>query len=128
MNRIKILLSKWWFYLILFFIVTLIVPFAINELYKVGSGYITKWEAADVLSFYGSYLAFIGTVIFGVVAIYQNQKLHQLNMELLKLQQAQYISIVTISKLEISKQSVTCPNYMNTHRSCAADRLFEGRY
>lgn len=114
MKKIKKLLSKWWFYLILF-IVTLIVPFIINELYKVGGGYITKWDAADVLSFYGSYLTFIGTVILGVVAIYQNKKAHQLNEELQKLQQAQYISMVSISNLEISKQSVKYPNYMNTH-------------
>lgn len=114
MKKLKKLLSKWWFYLILV-IVTLIVPFIINESYKVGAGYITKWGAADVLSFYGSYLTFIGTVILGAVAIYQNKKAHQLNEQLQKLQQAQYISMVSISKLEISKQSVKCPKYLNTH-------------
>ena len=30
------------------------VPFAINECYKAEDGYITKWDAADVLSYYGS--------------------------------------------------------------------------
>lgn len=114
MDKWKSLLSKWWFYLLLL-IVTLAIPFAINELYKVDGGYITQWGAADVLSFYGSYLTFIGTVVLGIVAIYQNKKAHQLNEQLQKLQQAQFISIVSISNLEISKQSVKHPNYLNTH-------------
>lgn len=113
MKKIKSLLSKWWFYPTLF-IVTLIVPFIINELYKMGGGYITKWDAADVLSFYGSYLTFIGTVILGVVAVYQNKKAHQLNEQIQRLQQAQYISMVSVDKVELSKQSVKYPNFMNT--------------
>lgn len=112
MKRIEKLLSKWWFCLIIF-VVTLAVPFIINELYKAGGGYTTKWDAADTLSFYGSYLAFIGTVILGIVAIYQSKKEHQLNEKLQKLQQAQYISMVSISKLEINKRSVDAPNYLN---------------
>lgn len=114
MKRLKALLSKWWFYLILL-IATLAVPFIINELYKVGGGYITEWDAADVLSFYGSYLAFIGTIILGAVAIFQNKKAHQLNEQLQRLQQAQFISMISIENLEISKRSVQYPKYMNTN-------------
>lgn len=36
------------------------VPILINESYKTGGGYITMWEASDVLSYYGTV---VGTVI-----------------------------------------------------------------
>ncbi len=62
---------------------TLSVPFLINELYKLGSvigrRYHTLWEAKDVLSFYGSFLAFLGTVALGALALFQNQKFKQEN-------------------------------------------------
>lgn len=45
---------------ILFF--TIIVPIMINESYKHGVVYVTKWEAADVLSYYGAILGSIATV------------------------------------------------------------------
>ena len=57
---------------------TLSIPFLINELYKLGSetgkGYYTLWEAKDVLSFYGSFLSFIGTMALGGLALWQNKK------------------------------------------------------
>ena len=58
---------------------TLIIPFLINESYKVGKGYVTMWEASDVLSFYGSYLSFFGTLVLGIVAVYQNKQAQKLN-------------------------------------------------
>lgn len=50
------------------------VPFAINECYKAEYGYITKWDAADVLSYYGNIVAaIIGA--FGVyVTVYISNK------------------------------------------------------
>lgn len=99
--------------LIVFAIASLVVPFAINELYKKGTGYVTLWNAADVLAFYGSYLSFLGTVILGIVAIYQNKKAYKLNEQLQKLQQAQYISVVSVATLEVNKQSASYPNYVN---------------
>ena len=43
-------------------IVATIVPFAINELYRVNDGYITIWGAEDVFSFYGDLLGAIATI------------------------------------------------------------------
>lgn len=54
-------------------IITIIIPFFINEFYKTGKGYVTLWEAKDVLAFYGSYVSFIGTVLLGILALYQNK-------------------------------------------------------
>lgn len=112
MEKIKYILKQWWFYLILFAL-TLVIPIIINELYKPSVGYVTLWSAEDVLAFYGSYLSFIGTIVLGIAAIYQNKKAHLLNEQMQKLQQAQFISMISISNLEISKRSSTHPQYVN---------------
>ena len=70
--------QKWWVWLIALAII-LAVPFAINESYKAGKGYQTLWEAKDVLSFYGSFLAFLGTIALGALALWQNKKANQTN-------------------------------------------------
>ena len=41
------------------------VPIVINECYKAG-GYITMWNAADVLSYYGAFMA----AVIGIVGVY----------------------------------------------------------
>ena len=45
------------------------VPLGINELYKKGPGYITVWDGADVLSFYGTILGTCATVLALVITI-----------------------------------------------------------
>lgn len=98
--------------MILFF-VSLAIPFGINEVYKVDKGYITLWGAPDVLAFYGAYISFIGTVVLGVIAVEQNKKAHRLNEQMQKLQQAQFVSMVSVKRLEIEKRSAKYPNHIN---------------
>lgn len=100
--------------ILLIVFITLGLAIAINESYKIGKGYITLWQPSDTLAFYGSYLSFIGTVLLGAVAVYQNKKAQDLNQQLQKLQQAQYISMVTATKVMIETRSSTTPKYMNT--------------
>ena len=38
-------------------------PFAINEAYKAGNGYVTMWGAEDVLSYYGAILGATATIV-----------------------------------------------------------------
>ena len=64
----------------------LLVPVIINESYKNNIGYKTLWSAADMLSYYGAVLSFIGTVILGVVAVWQNNKAIITNDKLLELE------------------------------------------
>ena len=77
MKRVKELLKKPWFFIILF-LASLIIPFVINWAYKCGlnseNAFVTMWGADDVLSFYGSYLSSIFTIVLVIVAIYQNNK------------------------------------------------------
>ena len=88
---------------IVMILVVLSIPIIINESYKTGKGYVTMWEAADVLSFYGSFLSFAGTVVLGAIAIWQNNKAHKLNEHLQKLQQAEYISMVSVEYVAVKR-------------------------
>ena len=65
------------------FVAVIIVPIIINELYRMNRGYITVWDGADVLTFYGAILGAMGTIILGVVASEQNKRL-------LKLEETKY--------------------------------------
>lgn len=64
-------------------IITLLIPILINESYKFGLkngvGYVTLWEAKDVLAFYGSFLSFVGTTALGMLALWQNKKFKEEN-------------------------------------------------
>ena len=104
-------------------LITVVVPIVINELYKTGKGYITMWGADDVFSFYGSYLSFIGTVALGTVAIYQSNKAYKLNEQLQKLQQAEFVSMVSAKKVIIDKRSSSSPNFENRDRMNISDNL-----
>ena len=63
-----------------------LIPIIINELYKTQSGYTTVWSGTDVLAYYGSLLGAVGTIVLGVVAYVQNDKMNKLNERVTKLQ------------------------------------------
>ena len=107
MKRVKELLKKPWFFIILF-LASLIIPFVINWAYKCGlnseNAFVTMWGADDVLSFYGSYLSAIGTIVLGIVAIYQNNKAseqteraNELAEQMQRLEQARFVSMVDLA-------------------------------
>lgn len=51
------------------------VPFIINVLFKipaVADIFTAEWDAGDALGYYGAILSFIGTVVLGALALYQN--------------------------------------------------------
>ena len=50
------------------------VPLVINELYKMGPGYITVWNGADMLSFYGTMLGTGATILALVITIIYTRK------------------------------------------------------
>jgi len=103
---------KWWVWFLVI-VAALIIPFVINESYKAGEGYKTSWGASDVLAFYGSFLSFVGTVLLGVVALYQSYKANCLSERLLKLEEEKNIPIVDI--IEIIDEPKDLPD--NTYRN-----------
>jgi len=70
--------------------VIIAIPFIINESYKTNSGYVTLWGADEVFSFYGSILAFLGTVALGALALWQNKKANDLSKRLIKLEEEKF--------------------------------------
>lgn len=87
--------KKWWFLgtigLLIAIILTIAVPHLINKSYQTtqipeSSKYITEWTAADTLVYYGAVLSFIGTVVLGALAFWQNEKVHDTNKRLLDLE------------------------------------------
>lgn len=51
-----------------------VVPIIINELYKLDNGYITLWDATDVLSFYSVILSGLITIFALIATIYYSKK------------------------------------------------------
>lgn len=69
--------KKWLIVLVVTVIILALVigvPLAINELYKKGPGYITVWDGADMLSYYGTLLGACGAVIGVYWSIHAAQK------------------------------------------------------
>lgn len=70
--------------LILALIMILIPVLLIHILYSIEAPskfFIAKWSAGELLQFYGSVLSFVGTVILGGLALWQNQQLAIRNQE-----------------------------------------------
>ena len=61
---------------VLSIIIILGIPFFIHCIFKLDSGmnfFKAEWSAGDALEYYGNILSFIGTVVLGVLALYQNK-------------------------------------------------------
>ena len=65
---------------VMIFVALIGVPFAINLLFKVDTkinAFQAEWSAGDALGYYGSVLSFLGTVILGALALYQNHMIKE---------------------------------------------------
>lgn len=57
-------------------VIILGVPLVIHILFKINSGipfFEAEWTAGEALGYYGSILSFVGTVVLGALALYQNR-------------------------------------------------------
>lgn len=61
--------TKWILAAVIALLLIVGVPIIINECYKTNSGYMTMWDAADVLSYYGAIIASIGAALGVFVSI-----------------------------------------------------------
>lgn len=69
--------NNWWIYpliVLVFFIFAFLIPIIINESYKANDGYLTLWEASDVLSFYAVILSGLITITALIITIYFSKK------------------------------------------------------
>lgn len=79
-------LQKWWIYIIIVFVVSMfiIIPFLINSAYMNGRSLPepnTYFTAGDWLSFYGTILGALATIIVLVITLTHNRQIIQLNMK-----------------------------------------------
>ena len=80
--------KQWWFYAaILIIVISVFTPQVLSYIYpKQGWWWtITDFEKEDLLQFYGSFLAFLGTVVLGALALHQNFKANEINKNVLNL-------------------------------------------
>lgn len=54
--------------------VIILGPIVINECYKNNQGYITLWGANEVLSYYGTVISAIGTIVLGIITVIVTSK------------------------------------------------------
>lgn len=64
--------------------------FMIHILFKFDFGinfFVPKWEAGDVLGYFGDVLSFLGTIVLGYVAIIQTEKANAISEKLMEMDQ-----------------------------------------
>ena len=117
-------LNKWiW---IVVAVVSLLVPYAINEAYQCKSDnvYITEWSAADVLSFYGSFLSFAGSVVLGLVAVEQSRKANHLSERMLDIEERQEIPILDVMEVIDGEEPTAKDALRNALRLTIDERFY----
>ena len=75
---------------------TLFIPIIINQLYIFDKGYLTIWGAESTLSFYGSFLSFLGTVILSALAVWQNKQANNISKQLMDLEKDRFRPYIKI--------------------------------
>ena len=90
-----------------------VIPIAINESYKHGVVYVTKWDATDVLSFYGTLLGaattaitLIGTIQFTRKQIQRNQFLEDNRRKWEKVESIITQALIDVSPLKILRTCI----------------------
>lgn len=88
------------------------VPFFINELYKIDKGYLTLWDAADVLAYYAEILGGMISIIALYVTIYYTK---QDTEKQIKASQAQFnVPFFLINSVSQSNHSIEFPQKRNS--------------
>lgn len=109
---------------------SVIIPLIINGLYQLDGPVITQWGCSDTLLFYGAALGASGTIVLGIVSVYQNMKAQELNERvessnkaLQQLSQAEFVSFVSLEKCDINIRSSETPNYYS--KSMEIDEIID---
>ena len=103
--------KKWiWIAIVVVLIAIIAIPIIINESYKTGQVYVTVWNGSDMLSYYGSVLGAVGTIVLGLVAYWQNINLHKSQKRL----ENKKLTIETFALFDFSNFNITFYNSKNT--------------
>lgn len=70
-----------------FLSVVIVAPIIINELYKTNDGYLTLWNASEMLSYIAAIISSAATIYISWIAITQNKKANEINDRLLKIEE-----------------------------------------
>ena len=112
---------KFIFFFALLFVLD--IPFVINESYKFGKWYHTLWGADDVLAFYGSFLSFLGTVVLGIIAIYQNKRANEVNESIMELTRRDKMAYLTPKPTIINSNRTIIFDFINKGNSFGIIKL-----
>ena len=92
-------------------IAVIVVPFIINEAYKLNRGYITVWDGSDMLAYFGAVISAIGTIILGVIAWKQNTRLLKLEENTFLAANAGSALLTEVTVTKIGSLSVNFENH-----------------
>ena len=83
----KSIFKKWWFWVMAVIVILglILPPFIINANSK-STHSIPLWNNSDMLSYYGSALSFFGTIILGIIAVWQNNHANEINDRVSKME------------------------------------------
>ena len=101
-------------------ITIILIPLVINILFKYDFNIWwleSEWSAGDALNFYAGILSFIGTIILGVVSIWQTKKANNISEKLLKKDMLESTDFIQLqNKIDVSlKNNNDCKITMSAH-------------
>lgn len=77
-------MSKSFLIIIIVFFIPLLVVHILFKLTAVNNFFVAKWTAGELLGYISGFLAFIGTIVLGVLALWQNKQIHNQQIEMLE--------------------------------------------
>ena len=107
--------KKRWVWIVIT-IIAVAIPFIINQLYMWGLDLKepnTAYSASDLLSFYGSFLSLIGTVVLGYVAICQNRRITDLNERAILIEEENNYPYLEAYISNIVSKNIDNPTWAN---------------
>ena len=107
---------------ILILVMAFVIPVIINEFYKTGQGYITVWSGADVLAFYGAIISAIGSIVLGIIAWQQNNRIVKIEEQTFLTNN---VSAVMLNEIKIKGTNSTAINFGNHTEQILGTKNFD---
>ena len=98
------------------------VPLIINALYQANGPIKTAWNAADVLGYYGTILSFVGTVVLGIIAVWQTRKANDLSEHMLNLEENKSVPMVDLCQINEIPSGLPKGTYQNSLKATVGDK------